>query len=229
MDQNSEDNAPDFVRQLAEEHASVLAGLSAETIVITREGETPVDWLAVGDEVLTRDRGYEPIIWINRTKLNRDDLRITPEFGPVTITAGTVDASTPETDVTVSPRQLILVRAARAEIEYGSHEVLVPAASIAPRADPENMHWNAQVSYAQILLASHQMLIVDRLWVGSLFTGSLATDLHAERCPLYAKLSAPHMMACRPILSEEEGRVLMHDIWAERAASEEDEAQSKAG
>ncbi len=226
------DSAPkDLKRTLAEEHASVLAGMTPQTIVITREGETPVEWLAVGDEVLTRDRGFQPIVWINRTKLDRSDLRIARELAPVTIKAGLLAPNTPETDITVSPRQLILVSSPRAELEYASHEVLVPAAAFADQADPDEMRWDTRVSYAQILLASHHTLVADRLWLGSLFTGTLAIGLSSNDCPLVAKLQAPHMRACRPILSEDEGRTLMHDIWADRARHEQsgNEETSKVG
>ena len=223
MDGNADQgraNAKNLKRRLAEAHASVLAGLSAQTIVMTREGETPVEWLAVGDEVLTRDRGFEPIIWINRTKLSRADLRAAPELAPVIIPAGLVDEDVPGAEITVSPRQLILVRSPRAELEYGSHEVLVPAASFADRISADDVHWSDKASYAQILLASHQMLVAERLWMGSLFTGTLATGLSAKACPLYAKLSTPHMQACRPILTEREGRALMHEIWAARTLAQ---------
>ena len=225
-----ENNDQSQKRVLVEKKASVLAGLAATTIVMTREGEMPLEWLIPGDEVLTRDRGFEPVIWINRVKLDRKDMRAFPEFAPIKIKAGSIEENVPETDITVSPHQLFLARSPRAELNFGSNEVLVPAAAIGSRTDTENMQWDTRVSYVQVLLASHQAILTDGLWVGSLFTGQLAVDLRAADCPLAAMLEVRDMKATRPILSEDEGRVLMHEIWHDRAARDlNDMDTAKAG
>lgn len=209
----------DAKRQIAEAHASVLAGLTPGTILMTRDGETPVEWLESGDEVLTRDRGFVPILWINRTKLNRKELRAFPEYAPVSLPEGCVEPGVPAHDLSVSPRQLVLVRSALADKDYGSSEVLVPARAIGGQADPSDLRWDARVSYAQVLLSTHQTFSAEGLWIGSIFTGTLGLEVDPG-CPLTTKLDAPRMKACRPILDEDEGRSLMHDIWSARARAE---------
>lgn len=217
-------------RVLAEEHASVLSGLTSQTIVITRDGETPIEWLNSGDEVLTRDRGFEPVIWVNRVKLNRAELRDFPEFIPVKVKAGSVAKNVPATDMTVSPNQLFLIRSARAELNFGTSEVLVPAASLGQRMNPEDMRWNARVSYAQVLLASHQVLLAENLWSGSLFTVQLGLGLDEMGCALAVQLDQLYMQASRPILSEVEGKALMREVWLDQAVQEADDmGAAKAG
>ena len=214
---------------IAESEASVLAGLSSGTILMTREGETPVEWLENGDEVLTRDRGFVPILWVNRVKLDRKDVRSFPEFAPVTIPAERLEPGVPAHDVKVSPRQLVLVRSPLAERDYGSPEVLLPSLAIGDQADPNVMRWDVRVTYAQILLATHQTIAIEGLWLGSLFTGSLGLD---TTCPLTKKLETPNMKACRPVLDVQEGRALMQEIWevqAQKAAAQEEHRKSSAG
>lgn len=217
-------------RQVAEENASVLAGLTPGTILMTREGEAPVEWIEAGDEVLTRDRGFVPILWINRTKFARKDMRQFPEFAPVTLPANCIEPGLPAQDITVSPRQLLLIRSALAERDYGSAEVLIPALAVGQQADPVDMTWDTRVSYAQVLLPSHQLLVAESLWLGSLFTGSLGLDVTSD-CPLTEQLEDARMLACRPVLDLEEGRSLMNEIWEAQARTyiEEHEEQREVG
>lgn len=202
----------DTKRKLAEAHASVLAGLTPGTILMTREGEVPVEWLEAGDEVLTRDRGFVPILWINRTKLTRAEMRGFPEYAPVTLEADSIEPGVPAQRITVSPRQLVLVRSALAERDFGSSEVMVPALSIGKQADPIDMSWDTRVSYAHVLLSSHQMIAAESVWTGSLFTGEIGLE-SAPDCSLTMQLEQTRMKACRPILSVDEGQALMQEVW----------------
>ena len=208
----SDANGSETKRALAEAHASVLAGLTPGTILLTREGEAPVEWIEAGDEVLTRDRGFVPILWVNRIKLARNDLRSFPDYAPVLLKADCIERGTPAQSITVSPRQLVLVRSPLAELDYGSTEVLMPALSIGTQADPVEMSWDTRVSYAQVLLKNHQTLNAEGLWVGSLFTGTLGLDAPSD-CPLACQLETARMQASRPILTVDEGRALMQAIW----------------
>lgn len=214
---HSEASRLESKRQLAEAHASVLAGLTPGTILMTREGEAPVEWIEAGDEVLTRDRGFVPILWINRTKLTRADMRKYPEYAPVSLAADCIEPGCPAQDVMVSPRQLVLIRSHLAQRDYGSAEVLVPALCVGAQADPVAMPWDMRVSYAHVLLPTHQMLTTEGLWLGTLFTGALGMEADPT-CPLIGQLESAQMQACRPVLNVEEGQALMQEIWAAQVA-----------
>lgn len=221
--------APKPGREEIELHAAVLSGLTPATVMMTREGEVPVEWLAVGDEVLTRDKGFVPIAWINRIRLSRNELRDVPEYAPVTLSESRIEPGFPSRDVVVSPRQLVMVRSPLAERDYWSSEVLVPAAALGAQRDPETMHHSERATYTQILLPTHELMMTEASWVGSLFTGMLAQNLGTLSCDLTSKLDEPRMQASRPILSEEEGRALMIEIdtlRAEREDAEEHQEQS---
>ena len=216
--ETDEDRA--FKQMVAEEHASVLSGLAPQTMVMTRMGEAPVEWLESGDEVLTRDRGFVPILWIHRTKFDRSGLRKSPDLAPVTLSASMIQDDVPERDIELSPNQLVLVRSPFAELQFGSNEVLVPAKSIGVQRSLDDMRPMERTTYAHVLLPSHQMIVADRLWLGSLFTGSLDQEIEKIDCPLAHQLETVRMTAARPILNEEEGRMLMIEIWQSRKTEE---------
>lgn len=55
------------------EKRSVLSGLGPGSYVMTSQGELPVEWLAVGDQLVTRDHGLQPLRHIERTRGTEDN------------------------------------------------------------------------------------------------------------------------------------------------------------
>ena len=201
-----------FEQTLVQSCDSALTGLTSGAMVVTRNGEVPVEWLETSDEVLTRDRGFEKILWINRVKLERDNFRERPEYAPVTIPADRMDNKFPTHQITMSPDQLVMVRSPLAERDYWSTEVLVPASALGSQADVNDMRWSSRAIYTQIMLPTHEAIIVDGLWCGTVFTGSLAKSQEFARSPLAQKMKNPQMMSTRPILNLDEARVLVSEI-----------------
>ena len=206
------DQADAFEKSLVLSSDSVLTGLTSGAMVVTRNGEIPVEWLETSDEVLTRDQGFVKVLWLNRVKLERDSFRERPDYAPVTIPAGRVDGEFPTHDVTVSPDQLVMLRSPLAERDYWSTEVLVPASSLGSQAEVDDMRWYSRAIYTQVMLPTHEAIIVDGLWCGTIFTGSLAKSEDMDRSPLAQKMKDPSMMATRPILDAEEARMLVSEI-----------------
>lgn len=200
--------------------AAVMTSLTTGTMVVTREGELPVEWLQSGDEILTRDGRFQPILWLGRVRFNRVEFRYLPEFTPVRIAPGTLGDGLPHHDVTVSPSQLVLYRSVRAELEYWSSEVLVPASSIGTRIDTELLGWHERVGYTQILLPAHHLMAVEGVWLGSLFLADMPAEAKPNETMIRAGLKRRAMQSARPILAEDEARAL---ILADRRAAATDE------
>ncbi|MEO9820246.1 MAG: Hint domain-containing protein [Paracoccaceae bacterium] len=201
-----------FEKTLVQSSDSVLTGLTSGAMVVTRNGEIPVEWLETSDEVLTRDRGFEKVLWINRVKLERESFRDRPDYAPVTIPAGRIDSQFPMYDVTASPDQLVMVNSPMAERDYWSTEVLVPARALGTQAVVDDMRWSSRAIYTQIMLSTHEAIIVDGLWCGTVFTGSMAKTTDMDRSPLAQQMKDPRTMSTRPILNIDEARVLMSEI-----------------
>ena len=74
------------------------------------------------------------------------------------------------------------------------------------------MRWYSRAIYTQVMLPTHEAIIVDGLWCGTIFTGSLAKSKEMDRSPLAQQMKDPRMMSTRPILDADEARVLVSEI-----------------
>ena len=81
-----------------------LPGLAPMTRVRTSFGDVHSIALRKGDEVLTREGDYLPILWINRIKLDEHILATKPDSNPIVIGAGALGS---HAELLVSPRQVI--------------------------------------------------------------------------------------------------------------------------
>jgi hypothetical protein len=97
---------------------SALSGLTAGTIVLTLDGEMPVEHLSVGDRVITRDTGMAVLREIRVETLT---------VAAVRIKAGSLGHTRPDTDMIVAPGARIHIRDWRAEALYGQPQANVPA------------------------------------------------------------------------------------------------------
>ena len=64
---------------------STGGGFGPGTMIATQDGEIPVEWLQSGDMVLTRDHGYQPIVWIARARLPAEFFVDNPTWCPVSL------------------------------------------------------------------------------------------------------------------------------------------------
>jgi hypothetical protein len=103
--------------------AATLAvqGMLAGTTVLTLEGTLPVEYLALGDRVLTRS-GARRIAQIEMTVMR--NARV------VKVAHDTLGVGRPQEDVTVSAAQGILLRDWRARALYGAGRAVVPASRL---------------------------------------------------------------------------------------------------
>ena len=94
------------------------SGLIAGTTVMTLDGELPVEHLAPGDRVITRDTGMAVLREVRMTEL---------DMSTVKIKAGSLGHTRPDRDMTVSPDTLLHIRDWRAEALFGQKSALIPA------------------------------------------------------------------------------------------------------
>lgn len=155
-----------------EREFAVLAGLPPTTVVTTEDGPAPLDWLAVGDRVLTQDMGFQTIRLIERTTLFMRDLTDLPEFAPVYLKADTLASGVPARDLLVSPRQLCLTA-------HLDQKVLVPAQALGTQIDPALYPKRSRVEYVSLLFDNHHLIECDGMAFGSVFVADLCFGLTA--------------------------------------------------
>lgn len=212
----------DFLFQpydLTQEITIILEGVcfTAGTLILAEKGNQKIETLSVGDNVMTVDRGLQPIRWVESSALSPDRLRDNPAMRPVRIKAGSLGAGRPERDLLVSQQHRILVSGPKVELLFGAPDALVaakhlcswPGIAIDTSDDP--------VEYFHILLDSHEILTAEGALAESLYLGeeslyTLSSDALQELAAIFPDTAMPNGLgfgrAARLILREFEARAL---------------------
>ncbi|MDJ0628798.1 MAG: Hint domain-containing protein [Rhodobacter sp.] len=144
------------------------------TLIETPGGPVPVEALAPGDLVLTKDRGPQPVKWVGLRHVNSEELSRDPSLRPVRIQAGSLGGDLPYRDLSVSPQHRILVTDWRAELMFGEHEVLVPAKSMVNDTAIRVDHTCQPIEYYHILFDRHEIVFTEGAPTESFHPGSFA-------------------------------------------------------
>lgn len=137
------------------------------TRITTDRGPVPVEELALGDRIRTRDNGYQPVRWLGKTTV--------PAIGtwaPIKISAGTLGTSR---DLLVSPQHRMLLSGPQTSLMFDSTEVLASAChllndhSILRQA-------GGVVTYYHILLDRHEIIFAEDSPTESFFPGDQALE-----------------------------------------------------
>jgi hypothetical protein len=132
------------------------------TMIRTPNGERPVESLAAGDLVETRDHGPQPLRWLgSRT------VPATGRFAPVVIEAGTFGF---HRRLVVSPQHRILLTHWMAELMFGEDEVLVAAKDLVNDCSVRVME-GGSIEYFHLLFDRHQIVWSDGLETESFLPG----------------------------------------------------------
>ncbi|MFS4582386.1 Hint domain-containing protein [Phaeobacter sp. C3_T13_0] len=144
--------------------------------ILTPEGTVAVEDLEVGDRVLTRDGGPQTVRWTARRTINTADLARRPQFQPIVIEAGALGndgaENVPNRDLTVSPQHRMLLTGSRAELLFGSNEVLVAAVHLINDRNIRRAR-ALDVTYIHLLFDHHEIVCVDGAWSESFQPGDL--------------------------------------------------------
>lgn len=138
------------------QHAEI-SGLIAGSIIVTLDGEMPVEFLMPGDRVVTRDTGMAIIRAVRRRHVTGD---------AVGIMAGSLGHTRPERDVLIPADQPMLIRDWRAQAMFGTHQAMIPAARL---VDGEfvTLHHNVAMTVYDIEFDRDHVLYVDGLELAS--------------------------------------------------------------
>jgi VCBS repeat-containing protein len=185
------------------------------TRVDTPAGPVPVEDVAVGDLVVTRDRGARPVRWIGSRRLSPAELAADPTLRPVRIAAGALDGVAPLRDLVVSPQHRVLVTGWQAEMHFGEDEVLVPAKALVNRRDVCIEVSDEPVEYFHLMFDDHEVIFTEGAPTESFHAGpyalrELGDAARAELQHLFPGLFQPGGLppTARMSLKPWEGRLL---------------------
>jgi len=137
---------------------------AAGTLIRTAGGEVPVELLAKGDLIETRDSGAQPVRWIGRRAVEA-----TGRFAPIVIEAGTFGH---HRRLVLSPQHRVLLRHHMAELLFGEDEVLVAAKDLVNGVSVRVAE-GGEVVYFHLLFDQHQMI-----WSEGMLTESFLPGPH---------------------------------------------------
>jgi len=146
---------------------------TAGTMIATRNGEVPVEALTVGDEVVTRDNGFQKLRWIGACTLSAESLRKSPTKRPVRVKKDAFGPGMPARDTEFSPNHRLLLTRSDTAMLFGDTEVLAAAKHLTRRAGVAPGDGAAQVTYVHLLFDRHEAVLSEGLWSESFLPGEV--------------------------------------------------------
>ncbi|WP_435256701.1 Hint domain-containing protein [Thioclava sp. FR2] len=140
----------------------------AGTMILTPDGERPVEQLEPGDLVMTKDDGAQPVRWIGQRRV-----AAIGTLAPIEIREGTFG---PHRRLLVSPQHRVLVRDSLAELLFGEEEVLIAAKDLV-NGRSVRIRSGGMVDYFHILFDKHQLVSSAGLTTESFLPGPQTTQL----------------------------------------------------
>lgn len=143
------------------------------TRILTPQGERAIETLRTGDLVITRDDGPQPIRWLGR--------RTVPglgRFAPVTVDAGALSGLTQR--MTVSPQHRFLFTGYRAELLFGTSEVLVAARHLVNDLNIRQAESSA-VTYLHMMFDRHQVVYANSTATESFHAGDVGISAISDQ------------------------------------------------
>lgn len=199
----------------ADIHNLPIVCFAAGTLIRTGDGERPVETLAEGDLIWTRDHELQPVRWLGSRRLDAADLDAAPHLRPIRIRAGALGAGMPAQDLVVSPQHRILVRSAIAARMFGAHEILVPAKQLLSIPGIEIDEAATEVTYVHVMLDQHEVLMsngaeTESLYPGPMTIAALGEAAAAEIHAIFPQLAddAWAVAGARPFIAGKQARKL---------------------
>ncbi|WP_114964729.1 Hint domain-containing protein [Alkalilacustris brevis] len=147
----------------------------AGTMILTPEGEVPVESLKAGDLVMTRDHGAQPIRWVGSATVPASET-----MAPVRIRAGALGEGLPSRDLRVSPQHRLLVSGPMLELTMGLDEALVPAKHLINDSTISRDRSERQVTYYHLLFDQHEIITSDGMPTESFHPGKWGVGVMEE-------------------------------------------------
>ena len=123
------------------------------TRIATPQGARDIATLKVGDMVVTRDHGLQPIRWIQQRTVPAID-----RFAPIRIRPGVVTGQ--ERDLLVSPQHRMMFQGYRAELLFGESEVLVAAKHLVD-GKHVTQDQGGDVTYIHMMFDEHEVVYAE--------------------------------------------------------------------
>lgn len=160
------------------------------TRITTPCGPKLVEDLRIGDPVLTKDNGPQPIEWIGSRRMSGARLFAMPHLRPVRIRMGALGVERPDQELLVSPEHRMLITGALVDDLFNTPEVLVAAKDLVDGQLISTDLSVRDVTYIHLLLPSHNVVWANGVATESFHPANAA--LQTLDCADRARLLAQH-------------------------------------
>jgi hypothetical protein len=157
----------------AKDETATSAGLcfTPGTAITTLRGKRPVEDLTQGDKILTRDRGFQPLLRSGRRDLSTGLLERNPDLKPVRIKAGSLGPHLPDRDLIVSPKHRLLTTDKTLLADVPNTEGLIEAHALLGRPGIETPRLTP-LTFIHLLFEQHEVVLAENTWTESFHSGS---------------------------------------------------------
>jgi Ca2+-binding RTX toxin-like protein len=188
----------------------------------TARGSVPIEDVRLGDMVLTRDNGFQPVRWAGGRHFSFRDLREHPHLAPIRLKTGSLGAGNPSQDMLLSPQHKVLLTGAQAALWFGEPEVLVAAKDLVKVPGISQVTPRQGVTYRHILFDRHEIVLGDNLWSesfqpGAQTIGALDEAARQELYEIFPELALPeasgHFPAARMVLRASQAQAFVRAFY----------------
>lgn len=175
-----------FEVQVEEERETDVAFFTPGTVILTPSGERPVEQLAVGDQVLTRDHGVQTIRWAGQRTLDYGNLHSNGHLRPVLLRQASIAPGLPERDMMLSPNHRVVIEAVRTALFFAGDKALVAAKHIVNSKSIRQVDVLG-VTYVHFMCDRHETVMANGVWVECFHTSdpSLGAVGNAQRSEIF--------------------------------------------
>jgi len=149
------------------------------TRITTIRGRVPVETLVPGDRILTRDRGFQPLLWLGWRPRCATATGSQAADAPVRIRAGALGPGMPERDMIVSGHHHVLYFDPGLRADHGEPEALIEARALIGQPGIEMIRRD-RLWYVHLLLEQHEVILSENAWTESFLLTSAARQALGE-------------------------------------------------
>lgn len=189
-------------------YSEYVACFTPGALIDTPHGPRPIETLAPGDLVNTRDAGPQKLRMIPTRHLSPETLAARPNLRPIRIAADSLAPGLPAQDLLVSPQHRILANSAIVQRMFNCTEVLIAATALTRLPGIMIDNSTRAITYMHLIFDKHEIVTANGLPSESFYCGPYAVkamppDARRELYALFPELmeDAPLPDPARPIAS----------------------------
>lgn len=147
---------------------SGVTGLCAGANLRTPCGPRRIEFLRVGDLVVTRDNGLQPVRMVWTKTVTAAEIAADPSLAPIVLRPRAIGPMMPQRDLSVAPAHRLLIPGWRLEDEADNEACLVPARDISDLNDSIFVDRAPdEVTFYNVVFDEHQVISANGLPVES--------------------------------------------------------------